>query len=177
MSLDRFHRAQGSSFSGYAGALAELRAGRKTSHWVWYIFPQLAGLGRSGTAQRFAIRDRDEAVAYLGDAVLRERLVTAAAAIARHLHAGAALVDVMGGTLDAQKLGTYQTSIVPDEDCCTLFTPRYPTTHARPGEAEVAESALDIPTLVEGAIREAALEEFRFPMVDWPAAPIAENQS
>jgi thiamine biosynthesis protein ThiI len=91
-------------------------------------------------------------------------------------------------TLDAQKIGTYETSIVPDEDCCTLFTPRYPTTHARPGEAEVAESALDIPALVESALAETVVEEFRFPMVDLPAAKndgapglqtrgIAENQS
>lgn len=69
-------------------------------------------------------------------------------------------------TLDAQKIGTYETSIVPDEDCCTLFTPRYPTTHARPGEAEVAEKALDIPALVEAALTETVVEEFRFPMVD-----------
>ena len=71
-------------------------------------------------------------------------------------------------TLDAQKIGTYETSIIPDEDCCTLFTPRYPTTGARPGQAEVAESALDIPALVDRAITEAVVEEFRFPMVDLP---------
>jgi tRNA uracil 4-sulfurtransferase len=71
--------------------------------------------------------------------------------------------------LDAERLGTYETSIIPDEDCCTLFTPKYPTTGARPGEAEVAEGALDIPALVEHAITESSVEEFRFPMVDLPA--------
>jgi thiamine biosynthesis protein ThiI len=71
-------------------------------------------------------------------------------------------------TIDAQRIGTYETSIVPDEDCCTLFTPRYPTTHARPGEAEVAESALDIAGLVEGAVGESVMEEFRYPMVNLP---------
>ena len=71
-------------------------------------------------------------------------------------------------TIDAQKIGTYETSIVPDEDCCTLFTPRYPTTHARPGEAEVAESALDIAGLVERAVGESVMEEFRYPMVNLP---------
>jgi len=71
-------------------------------------------------------------------------------------------------TLDAQKIGTYETSIIPDEDCCTLFTPRYPTTGARPGQAEVAEKALDIAALVDRAITEAVVEEFRFPMVDLP---------
>ena len=71
-------------------------------------------------------------------------------------------------TLDAQKIGTYETSIIPDEDCCSLFTPRYPTTGARPGQAEVAELALDIPAVVDRAITEAVVEEFRFPMVDLP---------
>ena len=69
-------------------------------------------------------------------------------------------------TIDAQRIGTYETSIVPDEDCCSLFTPRYPTTHARPGEAEVAEQALDIAGLVTRAVGESCMEEFRFPMVD-----------
>ena len=70
-------------------------------------------------------------------------------------------------TADARRIGTYETSIIPDEDCCSLFTPRYPTTGARPGEAEVAESALDIAGLVDRAITESSVEEFRFPMVDW----------
>lgn len=70
-------------------------------------------------------------------------------------------------TADARRIGTYETSIIPDEDCCTLFTPRYPTTGARPGEADVAESALDVAGLVERAITESSVEEFRFPMVDW----------
>ncbi len=69
-------------------------------------------------------------------------------------------------TLDAQRIGTYLTSIVPDEDCCSLFTPRYPTTGARPGEADVAESALDTAALVDRAMAESSVEEFRFPMVD-----------
>ena len=69
-------------------------------------------------------------------------------------------------TRDAQRIGTYETSIMPDEDCCTLFTPRYPTTGARPGEAEFAETNLDVAALVDRAIAEASVEEFRFPMVD-----------
>ena len=68
-------------------------------------------------------------------------------------------------TLDAQRLGTYETSIIPDEDCCTLFTPRYPTTGARPGEAEAAEADLDISALIDRAIADAVMEEFGFPMV------------
>src|ERR1700726_3388747 len=58
----------------YAAVLAELRRGRKQSHWMWFIFPQLAGLGLSAMAQRFAIHSREEAVAYLGHGVLGPRL-------------------------------------------------------------------------------------------------------
>ena len=70
--LSRFHKAQkGSSET----ALAEIRAGRKRSHWIWYIFPQIQGLGYSSTAQYYAIEDLEEAKAYLADPVLRERLL------------------------------------------------------------------------------------------------------
>jgi uncharacterized protein (DUF1810 family) len=58
----------------YPRVLSELRQGRKQSHWMWFIFPQLAGLGHSPMAQRFAIRSRDEALAYLGHDVLGPRL-------------------------------------------------------------------------------------------------------
>ena len=58
----------------YPRVLAELRQGRKQSHWMWFIFPQLAGLGHSAMAQRFAIASRDEALAYLGHGVLGPRL-------------------------------------------------------------------------------------------------------
>jgi uncharacterized protein (DUF1810 family) len=58
----------------YPRVLAELRRGQKQSHWMWFIFPQLAGLGHSPMAQRFAIASRDEAVAYLDHGVLGPRL-------------------------------------------------------------------------------------------------------
>ena len=58
----------------YATVLAELRAGDKRSHWMWFVFPQLAGLGRSDTARRFGLHDLDEARAYLSHAVLGARL-------------------------------------------------------------------------------------------------------
>lgn len=70
--LERFTRAQ---HGVYQQALAEVRAGRKDSHWMWFIFPQLAGLGRSATAQRYAVADLDEAGEYLADPVLGQRLV------------------------------------------------------------------------------------------------------
>lgn len=58
----------------YPHVLSELRQGRKQSHWMWFIFPQLAGLGHSAMARHYALRSRDEAVAYLGHAVLGARL-------------------------------------------------------------------------------------------------------
>lgn len=70
--LDRFVRAQEPDC---AGALSELRAGRKRSHWMWYVFPQFAGLGLSPTSQRYAIKSVPEAEAYLRHPVLGPRLV------------------------------------------------------------------------------------------------------
>ena len=70
--LDRFVVAQDEG--SYRAAVAELRAGRKTSHWMWFIFPQVAGLGRSAAAQHFAISSLDEAQAYLRHPVLGPRL-------------------------------------------------------------------------------------------------------
>ena len=69
--LQRFIAAQENSFDA---ALAELRAGSKQSHWMWFIFPQLAGLGRSPTAQYYGIASLDEARAYLGHPVVGPRL-------------------------------------------------------------------------------------------------------
>ena len=74
MDLERFVRAQDSGGT-YQRALTELRNGRKTSHWMWFIFPQIAGLGFSAMAQRYAIGSRAEAVAYLGHPLLGARLV------------------------------------------------------------------------------------------------------
>ncbi len=69
--LRRFIQAQDGV---YQEVLAELRAGRKRGHWMWFIFPQIRGLGQSGMARRFAISGRREAAAYLGHGVLGARL-------------------------------------------------------------------------------------------------------
>lgn len=74
--LDRFVEAQGRV---YPTVLAELRAGAKRSHWIWFIFPQLRGLGRSATAHRFGIASLAEAKAYLEHPVLGPRLRECAA--------------------------------------------------------------------------------------------------
>lgn len=70
--LDRFVQAQQGD---YDRALAEVRAGRKRSHWMWYVFPQFAGLGFSPMSERYAIKSRAEAEAYLRHPVLGPRLV------------------------------------------------------------------------------------------------------
>jgi len=72
MSVSRFLEAQRWS---YADALREIRAGRKESHWIWFIFPQLKGLGQSYTAEKYGIRDLDEAAEYLSDPTLKARLI------------------------------------------------------------------------------------------------------
>lgn len=69
--LDRFLKAQEGV---YADALREIRNGRKQSHWMWFIFPQIAGLGQTETSQYYAIKSPDEAVAYLSHPVLGNRL-------------------------------------------------------------------------------------------------------
>jgi uncharacterized protein (DUF1810 family) len=70
--LDRFVRAQADS---HAQALAELRGGRKRSHWMWFVFPQIAGLGSSAMAQRYALASLAEARAYLAHPILGPRLI------------------------------------------------------------------------------------------------------
>ena len=95
--LDRFVRAQDGV---HEQALAELRAGRKRSHWMWFVLPQLAGLGRSTTAQRYAIAGLAEARAYLAHPVLGPRLVEAARVTAA---APARSADDLFGGIDAMK--------------------------------------------------------------------------
>jgi uncharacterized protein (DUF1810 family) len=104
MSLQRFHTVQASPSAGYDIALAEIRQGRKTSHWIWYIFPQLAGLGRSPAARKYAIRDLAEACEYLRDPLLRARYEETAGAVSDQLARGRLLEDLMGGRTDALKL-------------------------------------------------------------------------
>ncbi|HEX3906461.1 MAG TPA: DUF1810 domain-containing protein [Mycobacteriales bacterium] len=112
--LDRFVTAQDASGT-YEAAIGELRRGRKTSHWMWFVFPQVAGLGQSATSQRFAIRSLDEARAYLQHPVLGPRLRESAAAVLATIDRSA--LDIFGG-IDAQKLRSSMTLFAraaPDE--------------------------------------------------------------
>jgi uncharacterized protein (DUF1810 family) len=108
--LERFVRAQDRTFES---ALAEIRGGRKRSHWMWYVFPQFAGLGFSEMAQRYAIGSAAEAKAYLEHAVLGPRLIECVEAA----------LDIEGrsareifGSPDDQKL----------RSCATLFASMSP---------------------------------------------------
>lgn len=96
--LQRFISAQDGT---YVEALAEIRRGRKRTHWMWYIFPQVAGLGRSEIAKHYAIGSIDEAKAYLNDPILGFRLREAVAALQDLQNVSA--IDVFG-EIDALKL-------------------------------------------------------------------------
>ncbi|QEC49537.1 DUF1810 domain-containing protein [Baekduia soli] len=103
--LHRFVEAQDAGDT-YATALEELRAGRKRSHWMWFVFPQIAGLGSSLMARTYAISSAAEADAYLRHPVLGPRLLEAAAAVAVLPAPSAA--DVLGA-VDAVKLRSSMT--------------------------------------------------------------------
>lgn len=107
--LARFVEAQAGS---YAQALAELRAGRKRSHWIWYVLPQVQGLGMSGMSRRYGIASLEEARAYLAHPLLGPRLAECVQAInAHHVEGrGPSAEEILGG-IDAQKF----------RSCLTLF--------------------------------------------------------
>jgi uncharacterized protein (DUF1810 family) len=102
--LERFRRAQDRPGSGFATALAEIRAGEKRGHWIWYVFPQLEGLGRSTASHTYAIRDVHEAESYLRDPVLGPRLLSITQAVAERLGRGDSVDTLMGSSVDVLKL-------------------------------------------------------------------------
>ena len=104
--LNRFIEAQNTD---YDIALAEIRAGKKVSHWMWYIFPQLKGLGRSSTSEYYGLSGIKEAQAYLSDPILKARLIEITDAVIAHKDKSAE--EIFGG-IDAKKL----------RSCMTLFS-------------------------------------------------------
>lgn len=107
--LKRFILAQDSPYAGYDQALSEIKAGQKESHWMWYIFPQIHGMGRSPMSQMYAIRSLDEARAYLADELLGGRLREITGEVLKHR--GRRIEEIMGSGIDAKKL----------RSCMTLF--------------------------------------------------------
>jgi uncharacterized protein (DUF1810 family) len=114
--LGRFVAAQDAGGS-YEHAVAELRTGRKTSHWMWYVFPQLAGLGQSPTSKLYALSSVEEASAYLAHPVLGPRLRECAEILTGL--SGRTAEQIFGG-IDAMKL----------RSCMTLFRHADPHQHA-----------------------------------------------
>jgi uncharacterized protein (DUF1810 family) len=109
----------------YDDALGELRAGRKTSHWMWFVFPQIAGLGRSPTAQHYAIASLGEAEAYAAHPVLGPRLRECVRALTEL--EGRSAEQVFGG-IDAMKLRSSMTLFAraaPDEPLFRAVLERY----------------------------------------------------
>jgi uncharacterized protein (DUF1810 family) len=102
--LHRFREAQDRHGSGFESALRELQAGSKQGHWIWYVFPQLSGLGLSSVSRTYGIRDLAEAEAYLQDPELRSRLMAVTTVVRDHLSQGASLETLMGSPTDALKL-------------------------------------------------------------------------
>jgi uncharacterized protein (DUF1810 family) len=99
----------------YATALAELRAGHKRTHWMWFVFPQLEGLGGSEMARRYAIRSADEAAAYLAHPVLGPRLRECTSAVAMHEDRGIGEIFGHPDELKFHSCMTLFADIAPDE--------------------------------------------------------------
>ena len=106
--LQRFIEAQDSTYAGYATALQEIKQGRKTSPWIWYIFPQIQGLGHSYNARYYALEDIEEAKAYLKNEMLNHRLREITEALLSHKEES--VQSILGG-IDAIKICS----------CMTLF--------------------------------------------------------
>ena len=122
--LARFLDAQNSAGT-YDAAVRELRAGRKTSHWVWFVFPQLRGLGTSTMASRYGIGSRDEAIAYLAHEVLGPRLHRCARLVAT---SGAVTAEALMGSVDALKLRSSMTlfaNVTADNEDFVAVLDRY----------------------------------------------------
>jgi uncharacterized protein (DUF1810 family) len=122
--LKRFVAAQDADGT-YDRAVAELRAGRKVTHWMWFVFPQIAGLGHSAMARRYAIASVDEAEAYMRHPTLGARLIETATIVAGLEGVGAR--DVLG-EVDARKLRSSMTLFrvaAPDQPVFTVVLERW----------------------------------------------------
>lgn len=108
MDIERFVEAQDSEYCGYAQALQEMQDGAKHGHWIWYIFPQLRGLGHSGNANFYGIEDLQEAKEYLKHPVLGTRLREITQVVLDHADDRLA-IELMGSDIDELKLKSSMT--------------------------------------------------------------------
>ena len=104
LALDRFKEAQAQRASGFESALLEIQSGQKRGHWIWYVFPQLSGLGRSTMSRIYGIAGKEEAAEYLRDPLLRSRYLTVATAVAGQLARGVSFDVLMNSSIDAMKV-------------------------------------------------------------------------
>lgn len=111
--LQRFKNTQEQSYAGYQEALQEIRNGCKVGHWIWYIFPQVKGLGRSSMSDYYGLQGLQEAEAYMEDPLLRERLTEITTALLQV--EGKSAVEILGD-IDAKKV----------RSCMTLFAEAAP---------------------------------------------------
>jgi uncharacterized protein (DUF1810 family) len=133
--LQRFVEAQDDGGT-YERALAELREGRKTSHWMWFVFPQIAGLGQSQMSRRYAISDLEEARAYTAHPVLGPRLLECCHALLSHR--GRSAEQILGG-IDAVKLRSSMTLFARADPAAKVF--REVLERYFDGEADAATDA------------------------------------
>jgi len=115
--LERFVSAQNQAGT-YAAAVEELRTGRKRSHWMWFVFPQIAGLGRSSVSRTYAISSLDEARAYLAHPILGPRLIECARILCDL--EGLSAQDIFGG-IDAIKLRSSMTLFAYADSANPIF--------------------------------------------------------
>jgi uncharacterized protein (DUF1810 family) len=123
-SVERFVLAQDDR-NIFEQALSELRAGRKTSHWMWFVFPQVDGLGRSAVARHYAVAGLEEARAYLAHPVLGPRLLECCEAV---LAIDGSTAEDVFGSVDAMKLRssmTLFTRAAPDEPLFTAVLEKF----------------------------------------------------
>jgi uncharacterized protein (DUF1810 family) len=142
-SLERFRRAQDQPGAGFPEALEEIRAGRKQGHWIWYVLPQLEGLGSSSMSQAYGIRGEEEAREYLNDPELFSRLIAITEAIAERLEGGKGvpLERLMGSHIDVLKLVS----------SLTLFSRVAAKLPPSGGRARLAALAADVLKVAESA--------------------------
>ena len=129
--LNRFLKAQNDA---YENALSELRSGKKNSHWMWFIFPQIKGLGRSSTSEYYGIENAEEAKAYLANSILGARLLECTKAVidiprrsAKDFFRKRAAKDIFGST-DELKLKSSMTLfslVAPHEPSFRLVLDKY----------------------------------------------------
>ena len=113
----KFIDAQNDSYGSFAQALAEIRNGQKTGHWIWYIFPQLKGLVMSSTSQYFGLRHLDEAKEYLQNQLLRDRLVEISEAL---LEQSGNIKNIVG-YVDAMKVRSSMTLFMAADPDIEVF--------------------------------------------------------